>query len=180
MPVTTNNFKFIERHSQMNDAASSFTSPDANLNAVWDMMKHTLPVDAQEEYIDSMRQKGGFLGDGFQESLAAMQVQDERVLTRRQLGEFIESMGQFWNSGPDIGRVNACYPDNANARDIPDYSQAFLEWVWEYYMQTGDRAFLATNYTALTSIAQYVNRDLNPADHQPPRRHQRLLQERHH
>jgi alpha-L-rhamnosidase len=163
MAVTTSNFTFIERHSRMNDAASSFTSSDAALNAVWNLMKQTLPINAQEEFLDSMRQKGGFLGDGFQQSLAAMQVEDERVLTRRRLNEFIESMGQFWSTGANVGRVNACYPDVNNARDIPDFSQAFLEWVWEYYMQTGDHAFLVTNYTALTNIAQYVNRSLNPA-----------------
>jgi alpha-L-rhamnosidase len=116
----------VERNSQMNDAASSFTSSNATLNAVWDLMKHTLPVDAQEEFIDSMRQKGGFLGDGFQQSLAAMQVEDERVLTRRRLNEFIESMGQFWAApAANVGRVNACYPDDENARDIPDYTQMF-------------------------------------------------------
>ena len=164
MAVTKSNFAFIERNSQMNDAASSFTSSNATLNAVWDMMKHTLPVDAQEEFIDSMRQKGGFLGDGFQESLAAMQVENERALTRRRLNEFIESMGEFWSTGANVGRVNACYPDSAYARDIPDYTQAFLQWVWEYYLQSGDLAFLNTNYTALTNIAQYVNRSLNPAN----------------
>jgi alpha-L-rhamnosidase len=164
MPVTAANFAFIERHNQMNDAASSFTSSDTTLNNVWDLMKHTLPVGAQEEFIDSMRQKGGFLGDGFQQSLVAMPVEGERVLTRRQLGEFIESMRQFWSTGADVGRVNACYPDSNNARDIPDYTQAFLQWVWEYYLQTGDRAFLADNYTALTNIAQYVNRSRNPAN----------------
>jgi len=161
MPVTTNNFTFVERHSRMNDAASSFTSSNVTLNAVWGLMKQTLPVDAQEEFIDSMRQKGGFLGDGFQESLAAMQVEDERVLTRSRLNEFIESMDQFWSTGASVGRVNAAYPDVNNARDIPDYTQMFLAWVWEYYLQTGDRAFLVTNYTALTNIAQYVNRSLN-------------------
>ena len=164
MAVTTTNFTFIERNSQMNDAASSFTSSNATLNAVWDMMKHTLPVDAQEEFIDSMRQKGGFLGDGFQESLAAMEVEDERALTRRRLNEFIESMGEFWSAPANVGCVNACYPDSSNARDIPDYTQAFLEWVWEYYLQTGDIAFLNTNYTAFTNIAQYVNRSVNPAN----------------
>src|SRR5471032_2957758 len=144
MPVTANNFAFVERNSQMNDAASSFTSSNATLNAVWGLMKQTLPVDAQEEFIDSMRQKGGFLGDGFQESLAAMEVEDERALTHRRLNEFIESMGEFWSSPANVGRVNACYPDSSNARDIPDYTQAFLEWVWEYYLQTGDIAFLTT------------------------------------
>ncbi|MGD0770840.1 MAG: alpha-L-rhamnosidase C-terminal domain-containing protein [Tepidisphaeraceae bacterium] len=82
----------------------------------------------------------------------------------RQVGEFIESMGQFWPTGADVGRVNACYPDVNNARDIPDYTQAFFQWVREYYLQTGDCAFLAANYTALTNIAQYVNRSLNPTN----------------
>ena len=162
--VTTSNFAFVERHSQMNDAASSFTSSNTTLNNVWDLMKHSLSVGAQEEFIDSMRQKGGFLGDGFQQSLVAMPVEDERVLTRRQLAEFIESMHQFWSTGANLGRVNACYPDVSNARDIPDYSQAFLQWVWEYFLQTGDRAFLAANYAALTNIAQYDNRSRNPAN----------------
>jgi alpha-L-rhamnosidase len=164
MPVTASNFAFVERHSQMNDAASSFTSSNTTLNKVWDLMKHSLPVGAQEEFIDSMRQKGGFLGDGFQQSLVAMPVEDERVLTRRQLGEFIESMSQFWSAPADLGRVNACYPDAQNARDIPDYTEMFPAWVWEYYMQTGDIAFLRANYTALTNIAQYVNRCRNPAN----------------
>jgi alpha-L-rhamnosidase len=164
MAVTTANFAFVERNSQMNDGASSFTSSNTTLNNVWELMKHSLPVGAQEEFIDSMRQKGGFLGDGFLQSLVAMPVENERVLTRRQLGEFIESMGQFWSTGANVGRVNACYPDVSNARDIPDYTQAFLQWVWEYYLQTGDRAFLANNYTALTNIAQYVNRSRNPAN----------------
>jgi alpha-L-rhamnosidase len=164
MPITTANFSFIERNSQMNPAASSFTSPNATLNAVWGLMKQTAPVDAQEEFIDSMRQKGGFLGDGFQESITAMDAQDERPLTRRRLIEMIESMVEFWSSPvANTGRVNACYPDNENGRDIPDYSQMFLGWVWEYYIRTGDLAFLGTNYTQLTNVAQYVNRDLNPA-----------------
>jgi alpha-L-rhamnosidase len=164
MAVTTNNFWFVERHSLMNDASSSFASPNATLNNVWELMKETAPIDAQEEFIDSMRQEGGFLGDGFQESITAMEVQDERPLTRRRLNEFIESMVEFWSTpATNVGRVNACYPDNENARDIPDYTEMFLDWVWEYYMQTGDLAFLGTNYTQLTNIAQYVNRDLNPA-----------------
>ena len=38
----------------------------------------------------------------------------------------------------------------------------YLAWVWEYYLQNGDLAFLNTNYTQLTNIAQYVNRSLDP------------------
>ena len=69
----------------------------------------------------------------------------------------------MWSTpAANVGRINAVYPNDDNARDIPDYTQSYLVWVWEYYQQSGDLAFLATNYTALTNVAQYVNRDLNP------------------
>ena len=166
MAVTTANFAFIERNSRMNDSASSFTSPNATLNAVWDLMKHSIPMCAQEQFLDTpTREKGAFLGDGALQSIAAMAVEDERVLTRRALGDFILSMGQWWSTpAANVGRMNAVYPNVDNARDIPDYTQSYLVWVWEYYQQSGDLAFLATNYTALTNIAQYVNRSLNPAN----------------
>jgi alpha-L-rhamnosidase len=148
----------------MNDAASSFTSPNATLNAVWDMMKHSISLCAQEQFLDTpTREKGAFLGDGALQSIAAIPVENERVLTRRALADFILSMTHWWSTPPaNVGRMNAVYPNVDNARDIPDYTQSYLVWLWEYYQQSGDRAFLATNYTALTNIAQYVNRDLNP------------------
>ena len=166
MAVTAANFAFIERNSRMDDSVSSFTSPNVTLNAVWDLMKHSIPMCAQEQFLDTpTREKGGFLGDGTLESIAAMAVEDERVLTRRALGDFILSMGQWWSTpAANVGRMNAVYPNVDNARDIPDYTQGYLVWVWEYYQQSGDLAFLATNYTALTNIAQYVNRSLNPAN----------------
>ncbi len=166
MPLTTTNFNFIERHSSMDESRSAFTSPNATLNAVWDLMKHSLAVCAQEEFVDTpTREKGGFLGDGTIQSLAAMPVNAERLLTRRQLGEFIQSMGQYWSApAANVGRMNAVYPNVDGARDIPDYTQGYLVWVWEYYMQTGDRAFLATNYPALKSIADYVERARDTAN----------------
>jgi alpha-L-rhamnosidase len=165
MAVTTSNFAFVERHNFMDDTRSSFTSPNATLNAVWDLMKHSLAVCAQEQFLDTpTREKGAFLGDGTLQSIAAMPVDAERVLSRRALGDFLLSMGQFWSAPANLGRLNAVYPNDDNARDIPDYTQGYLPWVWEYYLQSGDVAFLATNYTALTNIAQYVNRSLNPTN----------------
>ena len=184
MPVTAANFAFVERHSQMNDAASSFASPNATLNAVWDLMKHTLPVDAQEEFIDSMRQKGGFLGDGFQESLAAMLVEDERALTRRRLNEFIESMAEFWSTpASNLGRVNACYPDSSNARDIPEYSQAFLAWVLGVLHADGRPGFPRRQLHRVDQhrpVRQPLAQPDQRFDHQNPRRHEQLLHQRHH
>lgn len=163
MPVTTNNFKFVTRHSNMSDTRSTFTSSDATLNAVWDLMKHSLFTCAQESFVDTpTREKGGFLGDGAIQSIVAMPVTGERLLTRRALNEFLQSMEQYWSSPENRGRMNAVYPNNDGARDIPDYTQACLTWVWEYYLETGDRPFLAANYQKFKDIADYAERYRDP------------------
>jgi alpha-L-rhamnosidase len=162
MPITRENFRFVVRHTTLNEDGSSFDSPHATLNAVWDLMKHSIAVCAHEEYVDTpTREKGGFLGDGAIMSTVAMPVMHERVLSRRQLHEFVASMDQFWTSEANRGRINAVYPNVDNARDIPDYTEAFLVWVWDYYMETGDDDFLRSQYEHVKAVADYVYRARN-------------------
>lgn len=157
MPVTKDNFSFVVRYGKMDETASSFESSNETLNAVWDLMKHSLTVCAQEEFVDTpTREKGGFLADGAIQSTAAMDVMNERVLTRRALNEFLDSMEQHWSAPELRGRMNAVYPNNDGRRDIPDFTQAYLVWVGKYYTATGDVDFLAANYDKLKSIAEYV------------------------
>ena len=159
MPLTADNFSFVVRHTSLDDNASAFESSDATLNAVWALMKHSLSVCAQEEFVDTpTREKGGFLGDSVLQSTVAMPVLGERALTQRTLQEFLRSMDQHWSKPDDRGRMNAVYPNNDGARDIPDFTQAFLPWAWAYYTETGDRTFLAKYYFHLKSIADYVAR----------------------
>jgi alpha-L-rhamnosidase len=160
MPITAANCRFIVRHSRLDETASSFDSPDATLNAVWAFMKRSLVVNAQEEFVDTpTREKGGFLGDGTIMSTVAMPVMHERILTRRRLHEFFASMDQFWSTpAANRGRINAVYPNNDNARDIPDFTEAFLVGVWDYYMETGDLPLLREQYGHLRDIAEYVYR----------------------
>ncbi|MEO6080660.1 MAG: family 78 glycoside hydrolase catalytic domain [Steroidobacteraceae bacterium] len=157
--ITPEKVKFVVRHSQLDETRSAFTSPNPTLNAVWDFMKRSIAVNAQEEFVDTpTREKGGFLGDGAIMSTVAMPVVHERLLTLRQLNEFLASMDQFWNTEANRGRINAVYPNNDNGRDIPDYTQAFLVWVWDYYMETGDAEFLRTHYSYLKAVSEYVYR----------------------
>lgn len=159
MPITAQNCRFITRHTQMQPALSSFTSSNETLNAVWGLMKHTLTVSAHEQFWDTpSREKGSFLGDSIWQSIAAMPVMGERVLTRRAMTEFLQSMEQYWNAPADRGRMNAVYPNGDGARDIPDNTQTYLVWVWEYYLQTGDRDFLLHHYDSLRAIADNVER----------------------
>jgi alpha-L-rhamnosidase len=152
--LTAENVKFICRHYELDESRSSFNSSDDMLNRVWDLMKRSLIVGAQEEFVDTpTREKGGFLGDGWSQAVAAMGTMGDRTMNIRVLLEFLDSQDQYW---PD-GRLNAVYPNSDGARDIPDYTQSYLVWVWDYYMQSGNEEFLRTNYDKLTKVADYVD-----------------------
>ena len=159
MAVTEDNFSFVVRHSEMDESRSDFDSSDEKLNAVWDLMKHSLLTCGQEEFVDTpTREKGGFLGDAAIQSVVAMPVMGERVLTQRALNEYLQSMEHFWSDETIRGGMNAVYPNRDGRRDIPDFTQSYLVWVWNYYMETGDMEFLSANYGKFTDIADYVHR----------------------
>ncbi|MBW4888333.1 family 78 glycoside hydrolase catalytic domain [Mucilaginibacter sp. HMF5004] len=157
--LTTVNVKFIMRHFELDENRSSFTSSNTMLNRVWELMKYSLVAGAQEGFVDTpTREKGSFLGDGWSEAVPAMSVMGDRVMNDRVLNEFMQSQDQYW---PD-GRLNSVYPNVDGKRDIPDYTQSYLVWVWDYYEQTGNAQFLIDNYTRLKKIADYVDRYKSP------------------
>jgi len=151
--LNRDNVCYICRHFELDPTRSSFSSSIPMLNNVWDLMCHSLIAGAQEGFVDTpTREKGAFLNDGWSQAVPAMSVMGDRVMNLRVLREFLESQEQYW---PD-GRLNAVYPNVDGARDIPDYTQAFLVWVWDYYMQTGNTDFMIKNYPKLKKIADYV------------------------
>ncbi len=42
---------------------------------------------------------------------------------------------RYW---PD-GRVNAIYPNGYGLEQYPIFTERYLEWIWRYYLATGDR-----------------------------------------
>ena len=77
---------------------------------------------------------------------------DERSMTFEALRDFARSQTRYW---PD-GRVNAVYPNNDQKRDIPDFTQDYVEWVWHVWLTTGDRDQLAALYPVVRNITDYV------------------------
>ena len=140
---------------------------------------HSALFTAQEQFIDTpTREKGPFLRDGFNESEADMDAFGEQALTRRALLEFAASQARYW---PD-GRLNAIYPSGQGKRDIPDFTEIYPEWVWRYYLATGDRSLLTAVYPVLRRISDYLAARREPvdrADHEPARRGRRRLRARH-
>jgi alpha-L-rhamnosidase len=157
--LTVDNVKFIARHYELEDDRSSFISSNDMLNQVWGLMKHSLAVGAQESFVDTpTREKGGFLGDSWTIGVASMATMGERVMNLRIMEEFLNSQDQFW----DDGRLNAVYPNGDGGRDIPDYTQMFLIWVWDYYTFTGNKQFLIDNFDRLQKVAKYVDNHIDP------------------
>lgn len=78
----------------------------------------------------------------------------EQNLTRKSLLEFAASQARYWPSGA----VNKIYPTGLGAEDINEYTEIYPEWVWQYWMNTGDITVLGAVYPVLKNVAEYVNR----------------------
>lgn len=137
------------------DCTAQVNTSSPGVNASYDLMRRSALYDSQMQFLDTpTREKGQFLGDSVDVSLATMSGYAERRLTRQAIEEFIASQARFW---PD-GRLNAVYPNGDGKRDIPDYTEMFPGWVWDYYLQSGDRGVLADAYPVMSAVADYVRR----------------------
>ncbi|GAB3981406.1 hypothetical protein GCM10029978_082220 [Actinoallomurus acanthiterrae] len=149
----------IVQHTEVPSRTRLRTS-NAGVDAAYDLMQRSALYDSQEQFLDTpTREKGQFLGDSVDVSLATMSGWGERRLTRKAIREFIASQARYW---PD-GRLNAVYPNGDGKRDIPDYTEMFPGWVWEYYLQSGDTATLNDAYPVMTAVADYVRRYIAPS-----------------
>ncbi len=140
-------------------AAATFSSDQPVVDAIFDLGAHSALFTAQEQYIDTpTREKGPWLFDGFNESRTAMAVFGEQNLTRKSLLEFAQSQTRYWPNGA----LNKIYPTGLGALDINEFTEIYPEWVWQYWMHTGDGALLAEVYGTLGRLAGYVRRSVSP------------------
>jgi alpha-L-rhamnosidase len=149
------------RHSEVPDEhAATFASSSPVIDAVFELGRHSALFGGQEQWIDTpTREKGPWLWDGFNESQTAMVAFGEQNLTRKSLLEFAQSQRRFWEKS---GSINKIYPTGLGAEDINEYTEIYPEWVWQYWMRTGDRALLSAVYPVLVNIAGYVDTYMDP------------------
>ncbi|HET9316347.1 MAG TPA: family 78 glycoside hydrolase catalytic domain [Vicinamibacteria bacterium] len=133
---------------------ATFRSSDPTLDAVFDLAVHSARYGSQEHFVDTpTREQGQFTYDAYQISRAAMRAFGERDLTQRALREFAQSQVKFH---ADTGKVNAVYPNGDGKRDIPDWTQSWAMWAWEYFLETGDRELVADVFPQLVKTGEYV------------------------
>ena len=75
-------------------------------------------------------------------------------LTRKSLMEFAQSQARYWPTGG----INKIYPTSLGAEQINEFTEIYPEWVWQYWMDTGDRTLLAAVYPALDARRRATSR----------------------
>jgi alpha-L-rhamnosidase len=153
--------RMIVRHNRVDQTASSFECSNPTLNAIWDLVKRSLMLGSHEQFVDTpTREQGQFTYDAYQISIGEMKVFGERLLSRQGLREFAQSQIKYHQ---DTGKVNAVYPNGDGKRDIPDWTQSFVFWAWEYYLETGDRTLMREIFDQVVKVGDYVKNTENPA-----------------
>jgi alpha-L-rhamnosidase len=142
------------RHTQVPDEhAATFSSSEPTVDAVFDLARHSALFCMQEQFVDTpTREKGPWLWDGFNESRTAMGAFGDQNMTRKSLLEFAASQARYWPNGA----VNKIYPTGLGALDIDEFCLIYAEWVWQYWLATGDRSLLETVYPTLQRLSSYV------------------------
>ena len=160
-PLATADVVALARHTATPDQSpATFSSSEPVIDAEFQLGAHSALYTAQEQFIDTpTREKGSWLYDGSKESATAMAAFGEQNLTRKSLIEFAQSQKRYWPNGA----VNKIYPTGLGALDINESTEIYAEWVWQYWMHTGDRALLRTVYPVLERIADYVQRAVEPS-----------------
>jgi alpha-L-rhamnosidase len=151
----------LTRHSAVPDEhAATFSSSDPTVDNVFELGRHSALFTAQEQFVDTpTREKGPWLWDGFNESQTATAAFGEQNLTRKSLLEFAQSQARYWPQGP----VNKIYPTGLGALDIAEFTEIFPEWLWQYWMHTGDQSLLTAVYPVLSNLSDYVFRAVDPS-----------------
>ncbi len=160
-PLTADQMVIEARHSAMpGDGAASFSSSDPKLDAVWSLTRRSALYVSQEQFVDTpTREKGQFLLDSYDDSQATTRAFGEQNLTWQALRDFARSQTRYW---PD-GRLNVVYPNGDGARDIPDNTERYPDWVWQYFVATGDRTTLNALAPVATRVADYIAAATDPA-----------------
>jgi alpha-L-rhamnosidase len=151
----------LARHAAMPAVpGATLASSVPMLNDVWELTSHSALYTAQEQFIDTLsREKGPFLWDGSNESQAAMPAFGEQNLTWQALRDFSRSQKRYW---PD-GNLNAVYPNGDGARSFPDYTEMYPEWVWRYYLSTGDLDTVTALRPTLEKVSDFLQDNVDAA-----------------
>jgi alpha-L-rhamnosidase len=151
----------LARHATMPAAApATFSSSNAELESVWALCARSALYTSQEQFIDTpTREKGQFLWDAANESEVVMRTYGEQNLSWQGLRDMARAQARYWATS---GQVNEVYPNDDGPQNYPTFTARYPEWVWRYYLSTGDEATLASLFPTLQGVSDFLVGTLDP------------------
>ncbi|HLH28305.1 MAG TPA: family 78 glycoside hydrolase catalytic domain, partial [Acidimicrobiales bacterium] len=151
----------VARHAAMPDVApATFSSSSPELDAVWRLCAHSALYCSQEQFVDTpTREKGQFLWDAANESETVMRAFGDQNLTWQGLRDMARAQARYWPTG----QVNEVYPNDDGPQDYPTFTARYPEWVWRYYLSTGDRETVVGLLPVLQRLSGYLVRTQDPS-----------------
>ena len=153
-PIGAGQVTALGRHAAMPDVASAtFTTGTRTLDAVWKLNARSCLYCCHEQFVDTpTREKAQFLWDAANESEAVMRAYGDQNMSWQGLRDVARGQTRFH---PD-GRVNVVYPYGFGARDIPTFTERYPEWLWRYYVATGDLDTAVLLYPSTGRVSDYL------------------------
>ena len=154
-PIEAGQITALARHAAMPDVPmATFSTGNRVLNAVWKLNARSCLYCCHEQFVDTpTREKAQFLWDAANESEAVMRTYGDQSMSWQALRDVARGQARFH---PD-GRVNVVYPYGFGARgDIPTFTERYPEWLWRYYISTGDLDTAVRLYPSTSKVSDYL------------------------
>jgi alpha-L-rhamnosidase len=153
--ISADQVTLAARHATMPDQpAATFSSSNRMLDEVWAMCAHSGLYTSQEQFIDTpTREKGQFLWDAANESQTVMRTYGDQNLSWQGIRDMARAQRRYWASS---GQVNEVYPNDDGPQDYPTFTALYPEWVWRYYLSTGDGATVVGLLPTLELLSDFL------------------------
>jgi alpha-L-rhamnosidase len=153
-PIGADQVTALGRHAAMPEVATAtFSTGVRTLDAVWKLNERSCLYCCHEQFVDTpTREKAQFLWDAANESEAVMRAYGDQNMSWQGLRDVARGQARFH---PD-GRVNVVYPYGFGARDIPTFTERYPEWLWRYYVATGDVDTAALLYPSTSKVSDWL------------------------
>jgi len=153
-PIGADQVEAIASHTAMPDVPpGTFATGDRMLNAVWKLNARSSFYCTQEHFIDTpTREKGQFVWDAANVSEVIMGTYGDQNLSWQGLRDVARGQARYW---PD-GQANECYPNGNGAHSYPTFTERYPEWLWRYYVATGDIDTAALLYPSMQKVADFL------------------------
>ncbi|HWE66911.1 MAG TPA: family 78 glycoside hydrolase catalytic domain [Acidimicrobiales bacterium] len=153
-PITRDQVVAVAQHAAMPEVPmATFSTDQRMLNSVWNLNARSCLYCTHEQFVDTpTREKGPFVWDSANESEAIMAAYGDQNMSWQGLRDVARGQARYW---PD-GRVNAVYPNGDGARDLPTFTERYPEWIWRYYVATGDLDTVVLLYPTARKVSDYL------------------------